>query len=103
VRKDGPLANCGAYPADDVVFVSINGRRRNRIGIEAYEAELSLAAGAGAAFVTDDLRTRENPYNVGEREVAEWLTRHGYREDPPSSGNWRPRLPACGASGGDPG
>lgn len=69
--------------------MSINGRRRNRVGIEAYDAELTLAVEASAAIVADDLRTRESPYDVGEREVAEWLARHGYREDPPNSGNWR--------------
>lgn len=89
-RQAGPLANCGAYTADDVVFVSINGRRRNRVGIAAYDAELSLAVAAGATIVADDRRTRETPYNVGEQELAEWLGRHGYREDPPDAGTWRP-------------
>lgn len=90
VRQAGPLANCGAYTADDVVFVSINGRRRNRIGIAAYEAELRAAVAAGATIVADSRSTRETPYNVGEQELAAWLAGHGYREDPPDSGNWRP-------------
>lgn len=89
-RQAGPLANCGAYTPDDVVFVSINGRRRNRVGIEAYDAELNRAVEAGATIVADSRSTRETPYNVGEQELAVWLRRHGYREDPPDSGTWRP-------------
>jgi len=88
-RQAGPLANCGTYSADDIVFVSINGRRRNRVSIAAYDAELPLAVEAGVTIVADNRSARETPYNVGEHELAEWLTRHSYREDPSGSGNWR--------------
>ena len=90
VQQAGPLANCGVYAADDVVFVSINGRRRNRIGIETYEAELLLAAEAGVTFVADNWNAREKPYNLGEQELAEWLEQHDYVEEPRGSGTWRP-------------
>lgn len=73
-----------------MVFVSINGRRRNRVDIAAYEAELALAVEAGAAIVAESRSARETPYNVGEQELADWLGRHGYHEDPPDSGNWLP-------------
>lgn len=75
----GDLANCGSYTDSDIVFVSAEGARRGRKSINA--AELQLAVDAGAAFITDNSYDRNRPYNVGEREVAAFLTERGYSDD----------------------
>jgi hypothetical protein len=43
-------------------------------------AEIQRAADAGVAFITDDLKNRSRPHNLGEREVAAYLTKIGYAE-----------------------
>ncbi|UNU73304.1 hypothetical protein LU293_09615 [Moraxella nasovis] len=86
-RQDwGNKANTGSYTSTDKVFVSINGKRPNRIGVEAYKAELDLAIQAGAVLITDKAYDRNRPFNVGEREVAEYLNQKGYVET--SDGIW---------------
>lgn len=81
----GDLGNCGHYEAHDIVFVSAEGARRQRLPIDT--AELMLAARAGATFITDTPEDRNRPYNVGEREVAAFLHAQGYRDD--GKGHWR--------------
>lgn len=81
----GDLANCGRYVATDVVFVSAEGARRQRIPID--RGELTLAARAGVTFVTDAVPDRNRPYNVGEREVAALLLSLGYADD--GAGHWQ--------------
>lgn len=83
----GDKANTGTYTADDTVFVSAEGARNNRI--EPNYTELDKAIQAGATFITDDQANRERPYNVGEREVAKYLTDNGYVET--KSGTWTPQ------------
>jgi hypothetical protein len=74
----GQLANCGTYSKGERVFVSINGARRDRIGLDAIVPELELAAKEGVVFLTDEPRHRDRSYNCGERELAEWLLAQGY-------------------------
>ena len=74
----GRLANAGAYTPGDVVFISSNGSRDDRVAPDF--AEISKAIAAGARFVTDDPAGRSRPYNVGEREVADFLRENGYHE-----------------------
>ncbi len=81
----GDLANCGRYLPGDVVFVSAEGARRQRLAID--RDELALAARAGVTFVTDPPAERNRPYNVGEREVEAFLEGLGYRDD--GQGNWK--------------
>ncbi len=81
----GELANCGRYHPDDVVFVSAEGARRQRLDID--RAELALAVQAGVTFVTDRPAERNRPYNVGEREVEAFLRARGYRDD--GMGQWK--------------
>lgn len=80
----GSLANCGEYSKKDIVFVSAEGARKNRIVIDTQE--LTLATNAGASFITDNFSDRNRPYNVGEREVAVFLLSKGYRDD--GTGFW---------------
>lgn len=82
----GDLANCGQYVASDIVFVSAEGARRGRIPID--RVELQKAVDAGAVFVTDVPADRNRSYNVGEREVAEFLQERGYTDQ--GTGRWQP-------------
>ena len=79
-----PFANCGHYIEDDIVFVSAEGRRTSRLDPDWNEIDLAIAA--GAAFVTDDFNNRSRLYNIGERQVADYLSKNGYCEV--SNGFW---------------
>ena len=81
----GELANTGSYTQDDVVFVSAEGARRGRMDIDLDE--LGKAILAGSTFVTDDFYNRERPYNMGERQVAHFLTQNGYKDN--GKGIWK--------------
>lgn len=84
----GDNANCGTYTSADVVFISAEGNRSGRLDPDFDE--IKRACDANAQFITDDLANRMRPYNVGERQVAEFLTAQGYRESRP--GFWsRPK------------
>jgi hypothetical protein len=72
----GNLANCGIYSQDDIIFVSAEGMRGGRIPVDI--SELEKAVSAKATFVTDDEYNRNRPYNLGEREVANFLIKNGY-------------------------
>lgn len=82
----GALANCGRYTPDDVVFISVEEARWERIDPDF--AELRRAVAAGAAFITDVPADRERPYNAGERIIAAFLRVNRYRETSP--GYWQP-------------
>lgn len=83
----GNLANSGTYTAKDVVFVSVNGSRADRV--EANYDEIGLAMEAGATILTDKQADRDRPYNkVGEGAVAGYLATNGYVEVKP--GEWVP-------------
>lgn len=79
-------ANTGVYTEDDVIFVSINGERTNGIKLEAIKSLLDLAIAAGAIFITDRPIDRNRDYNIGERELAEYLDKNGYTET--EEGRW---------------
>ncbi len=82
----GELANTGVYTPSDVVFISAEGNRANRLAVNT--AEIDKAVEARARFVTDIPADRTRAYNVGEREVASHLTGRGYIEVEP--GLWEP-------------
>ena len=84
----GALANCGSYDKKDVVFVSAEGNRGGRIPADLEE--LQHAIDAGATIVTDSIHDRMRPYNVGEREVAQYLNRHGYHDT--GTGVWKKEI-----------
>lgn len=86
-RAIGPSrANTGNYERNDVVWISAEGARSNRIDPDV--SEITLATAAGATIITDTAPHRERPYNVGERQVAAILARQSYRETHP--GCWTP-------------
>lgn len=82
----GDKANKGSYTCEDVVFVSAEGARRDRL--EPDYDELHKALSAAARVITDDPANRNRPYNVGEREVERYLLANGYKEKSP--GFWAP-------------
>lgn len=82
----GTNANKGVYAADEVVFVSVEGARRNRLPLDT--AEMQRAVDARAWFVTDIPLHRNRAYNVGEHEAEAFLHHSGYVETEP--GLWKP-------------
>ena len=83
-RDFGPLANTGVYSSQDTVFISAEGARSGRLSPDF--AEIRRAMDAGATLVTDSPADRGRTYNYGERQVAEFLGKNGYRESSP--GRW---------------
>ncbi|GGD81842.1 hypothetical protein [Croceicoccus mobilis] len=82
----GDRANSGRYDASDVVMISAEGMRSNRQAPDFVE--INKAISARASFITDDKANRSRNYNLGEREVAAFLTVRGYTETAP--GYWSP-------------
>lgn len=80
----GDLANTGKYSSEDIVFVSAEGLRKGRKHINFNE--LKIAIDANVTFVTDVVADRERPYNLGERQVAEYLEKNGYKDN--GNGIW---------------
>ena len=72
--------NVEKYEPWEIVFVSINGKRPNAIGIEAYKETLQLAAEQGVVFCADNPSNRNRDYNTGERALAKWFQSFGYTE-----------------------
>lgn len=82
----GNKANCGEYIKEDIVFVSSEGNRKNRLAPNYFE--LALAIEAEVTFITDKPYDRNRSYNIGEREVASFLIENGYKEQN-DSGIWK--------------
>ena len=74
----GELANCGEYDNTDVVFISAEGDRLGRKPPDLNE--ILKATLAGAIMIIDVDKDRNRPYNVGEREVHQFLMSCGARE-----------------------
>ena len=76
------LVNCGEYTDKDVVFISMNGNRRDRVSIKhpILDREIQAAIDAGAAIVADNPYHRNRGFNVGERELEYRLKDCGYAE-----------------------
>lgn len=72
-----PHANTGNYQPEDIVGISVNGKRYNRIPHD--EEEIRLAASSQVRFVTDNRFHRNRSFNIGEREVADLLESLGYK------------------------
>jgi len=83
------ITNTGEYTSNDLVGVSVEGDRRNRIGFD--HGEVSRAINAGATIITDNEPNRSRKYNVGEREIALLLTLRNYQETL-ESGTWQPTI-----------
>ena len=80
------VANRGSYSADDIVFVSAEGARRDRLDPDF--TELRIATTAKARFITDGPADRDRSYNCSERAIASFLRASGYTETSP--GLWEP-------------
>ena len=80
----GDRANSGAYESNDIVFISAEGSRAG--SLKPDFAEIKIAIDAGPRFITDTKANRKRPYNSGERQVADFLSQNGYREE--SDGFW---------------
>lgn len=86
------LANTSDYTSSDIVFISINGRRNGRVVVGTIASQIKCAMTARATLICDNERVRRVPYNIGERELAEFLTENNYMqvEDGEFYSTWRP-------------
>lgn len=81
-QQAGDKANTGNYTSDDVVFVSIPGKRGNENARHQQQdrtiAEVLKALKAGATLLTDNKAYTENStYNEGEKRLAKALNNAG--------------------------
>ena len=70
--------NTGKYKEKDIVGISVNGARRNRLTFN--KKEVNKAMKAKVTFVADSSADRAREYNQGEREFAIYLKMHDYIE-----------------------
>ena len=73
----GLKVNCGEYLPGDAVGVSINGKRNGRLSFDA--SEVLLALDAGSVIVKDNTFHSSRHFNIGERELTEFLLANGYK------------------------
>ena len=79
-----PMANVGKYDSLDIVGISSNGQRPNRV--KPFYSEIKKAINMGVqTFIIDNRDDRSRPYNIGEREVEVFLKENGISEH--NSGN----------------
>lgn len=81
--KGKDTVNSLNYSSTDKVFISVNGNRRDRISINntpQLRAMVQSAIDAGATIIIDKQEDRNRSYNIGEKEVAKYLTDNGYNE-----------------------
>lgn len=81
-QQAGDKANTGNYTSDDVVFVSIPGKRGNEDARHQQQdrtiAEALKALKAGATLLTDNKAyTEKSTYNEGEKRLAKALNNAG--------------------------
>lgn len=79
--------NCEQYDRFDVVGISIEGKRHNRVNPPLHL--IQKAALAPVIFISDCWYDRSRAYNVGERALAKLLQTMDYIEQPPG-GRWFP-------------
>lgn len=85
ILKQKNKANLETYNVHDVVYVAGGQEKRGR---KLPRLDLvQLAMNAGATIITDNPADRSKPINIGEREVAEYLSANGYKETLPGVWN----------------
>lgn len=84
----GDKANVGNYKSTDVVGISVEGKRAGRLSPDFKE--IKKAIDAKATFITDNKYNRNREYNIGEREVVEYLNKNNYHEV--KDGVWIPEV-----------
>ena len=82
-KQAGQFANTGAYTSDDVIFVSIGGKRGSAALQKSQQdrtiKEAIKAVEAGATIITDNKRyTDSSTYNTGEKRLYENMKAKGY-------------------------
>ncbi len=63
--------NLKIYNKNNIVGVSVNGKRANRMSFN--KVLVKAAVTAGAKIVTDNEKNRNRFFNIGERELATFL------------------------------
>ena len=74
----GDKANTSNYISSDIVAISAEGKREGRFSPDFNE--IQKAIDANVTFITDTKSDRNREYNIGEREIADYLTSKGYFE-----------------------
>ena len=78
LKQQGMPVNSGKYTANDVVFVSVNGKPTAGNFVSTLN-EVLKALDAGATVLTDSATYLDNStYNKGEKELAAELLERGY-------------------------
>lgn len=82
-QQAGVFANTGNYSADDVIFVSIGGRRgtaeQQKTQQDRTIKEATKAIEAGATILTDNKAyTDSSSYNTGEKRLYANMEANGY-------------------------
>ena len=74
--------NVTIYKPTDIVMVSVNGDRPNRVPLSdaRYMVCLDAATEASATIIGDVALDRSRGFNVGERELVDYLISKGYTE-----------------------
>jgi hypothetical protein len=73
----GDLANCGIYQKEDIVFISSNGNRANRLKPDFEEIKKAIIE--NVQFIIDPLKDRKRFFNIGEREIAKFLLNNNFQ------------------------
>lgn len=68
--------NCGEYHITDIVGVSVNGNRRNRVLFN--KSEVLRALEARVTIVKDTTFHTNRPFNIGERDLESFLIKNNY-------------------------
>ena len=82
-KQAGQFANTGAYTSDDVIFVSIGGKRGS-VALQKSQQDRTIkeaikAVEAGATIITDNKRyTDSSTYNTGEKRLYANMKAKGY-------------------------
>ena len=67
--------NSSVYTSEDIVGISINGRRHNRIPVD--KVLVKLAVESGASIIKDSSYNTYRQFNIGERELEAYLLELG--------------------------
>ena len=70
------MINCGIYNESDVVGISVNGMRKNRLSFDV--SEVMKAIEAKSTIVIDNDYHANRSYNIGERELRQLLIKNNY-------------------------
>lgn len=65
------------YFTNDIVFISVEGNRNNRIPLN--ENKVLQVISDGAMIICDNTYNRERSYNIGERELYRLLLLNNYQ------------------------